>query len=286
MPDRKQSGFTLIELSIVLVIIGLIVGGVLVGRDLIQAAALRSTMSQMEQYNTAVNAFRLKYNCIPGDCQNATQFLGQYSDCTVGQWTDYGLGNATCNGNGDGKITYTVDSPPINHWEYDETVLLWQQLSQTNLIKGKYTGVLEFGDTHVPNKNIPMTSIANGCISIDSRFINAINAETPYSDMHSNYYILGNAKTYNGTSATWKGCVSGLYSLPASSAKNIDDKMDDGKPFSGTIQTPITLYDGVWNNSGNTPPGCTNVTALNIPTATYASSVSSTACQLFIKAQF
>src|ERR1700746_416796 len=64
-------GFTLIELSIVLVIIGLIVGGVLVGQDLIRAAEVRATISQIEKYNTAVNTFRGKYNALPGDLNAA-----------------------------------------------------------------------------------------------------------------------------------------------------------------------------------------------------------------------
>src|ERR1700710_2201298 len=65
----ENQGFTLIELSIVLVIIGLIVGGVLVGQDLIKAAATRAQISQIEKYNQAVNTFKTKYNGIPGDLQ-------------------------------------------------------------------------------------------------------------------------------------------------------------------------------------------------------------------------
>jgi prepilin-type N-terminal cleavage/methylation domain-containing protein len=70
----RHSAFTLVELSIVLVIIGLIIGGVLAGRDLIRAAELRSLVSEVERYNSAVNAFKLKYNCLPGDCATATNF--------------------------------------------------------------------------------------------------------------------------------------------------------------------------------------------------------------------
>jgi prepilin-type N-terminal cleavage/methylation domain-containing protein len=61
------AAFTLIEMSIVLVIIGLIVGGVLVGQSLISAAAVRAQISQIERYQTAVNAFRDKYSGLPGD---------------------------------------------------------------------------------------------------------------------------------------------------------------------------------------------------------------------------
>src|ERR1019366_6843373 len=72
------AGFTLIEMSIVLVIIGLIVGSVLVGRDLIRAAELRSVISEVEKYKTAVMTFKGKYDCLPGDCANATTFLADH----------------------------------------------------------------------------------------------------------------------------------------------------------------------------------------------------------------
>src|SRR6185312_11880077 len=84
---RYRSGFTLIELSIVLVIIGLIVGGVLVGQDLIRAAEIRATVGQYEKYNAAINTFRSKYNGIPGDLleASATAFgLCPTAGCTTG----------------------------------------------------------------------------------------------------------------------------------------------------------------------------------------------------------
>ena len=62
-----KKGFTLIEMSIVLVIIGLIIGGVLLGRDLISAAAVRAQIAQIEKYNAAVNTFKGKYGYLPGD---------------------------------------------------------------------------------------------------------------------------------------------------------------------------------------------------------------------------
>ena len=58
---KSSSDFTLIEMSIVLVIIGLIVGGVLVGQDLIRAAYVRAQVSQIEKFNTALNTFYGKY---------------------------------------------------------------------------------------------------------------------------------------------------------------------------------------------------------------------------------
>lgn len=93
--DKQGSwcGFTLIEMSIVLVIIALIAGGILVGQDLIKSAGNRAFISQLEQYDTAVNTFKTKYNCLPGDCAEGETFFGI---CTP-------LG--TCHGNGNGMIT-------------------------------------------------------------------------------------------------------------------------------------------------------------------------------------
>lgn len=96
----KSCGFTLVELSIVLVIIGLLIGGILVGRDLIKTAELRAYVSQLEKYSTAVNAFKLKYNCLPGDCASANS---------------YGLGS---NGNGNSIITGLVTEPSFSSADY------------------------------------------------------------------------------------------------------------------------------------------------------------------------
>ncbi|MBE7508536.1 MAG: prepilin-type N-terminal cleavage/methylation domain-containing protein [Planctomycetia bacterium] len=71
MPQKNQidiHGFTLVELSIVIIIIGLIVGGVVVGRDLVRSAQVRATVSQYERFNTAAAAFKAKFGCLPGDC--------------------------------------------------------------------------------------------------------------------------------------------------------------------------------------------------------------------------
>lgn len=103
MTDRfaRRQGFTLIELSIVLVIIGLIVGGILVGRDLVRSAELRAAISNISGISTAIHSFQIKYNCLPGDCPNATDYFGYDSTC----YDDLVSHTGTCNGNGDGNYS-------------------------------------------------------------------------------------------------------------------------------------------------------------------------------------
>ena len=71
-----RSGFSLVELSIVLVILGLLTGGILAGQSLIRAAELRSVATESQRYMAALNSFRDKYFALPGDMANATAFWG------------------------------------------------------------------------------------------------------------------------------------------------------------------------------------------------------------------
>ena len=73
-PNKKA--FSLVELSIVLVILGLLVGGILSGQSLIRAAQLRSVTADYTRFVTAVNTFRDKYFALPGDMTNAQSVWG------------------------------------------------------------------------------------------------------------------------------------------------------------------------------------------------------------------
>ena len=114
MKNKGEKGFTLIELSIVIVIIGLIVAGVVGGQTLVRQSAIRSLVTEYNQYKVAVNAFKLEYDALPGDFNKADQY-----------WT-----GATA-GNGD-KKTYGWNT---------EGVRFWDHLERAELISGSYTGV-------------------------------------------------------------------------------------------------------------------------------------------------
>ncbi|MBQ0719490.1 MAG: prepilin-type N-terminal cleavage/methylation domain-containing protein [Gammaproteobacteria bacterium] len=70
--SSRQSGFTLVEIAIVLVIIGLILGGVLKGQVLIENAKYKSFVKQIESYRAAVYTFQDTYRGLPGDLLNVS----------------------------------------------------------------------------------------------------------------------------------------------------------------------------------------------------------------------
>lgn len=89
----SQAGFTLIELSIVLVIIGLLVGGVLKGQELIAGTRIKATVAQADAIRAAVNTFQDRYRGIPGDMTDVQLGLVGLAGRGARQPTGGGLGN-------------------------------------------------------------------------------------------------------------------------------------------------------------------------------------------------
>ncbi len=161
LPDKSaiKAGFTLIEMSIVLVIIGLIVGSVLVGQDLINAAGIRAQISQIEKYNTAVRTFQVKYGYLPGDIPNP--YAAQFGFASRGQYAGEGDGNGVL------EAVYSDAAGQNNGCDQvsGETGMLWVDLSVANLINGGFntaTPNIYNGGTNIITLYLPQAKIGNG----------------------------------------------------------------------------------------------------------------------------
>ncbi len=121
MVERMQAraGFTLIEMSIVLVLIGLVIGGVLKGQQLIDSARLKTTVSQWEAIRAGFTAFQDRYNALPGDYDLAATYI---------------TGAGVTNGNGDGVIG-TADLSMESAYTA-ESSQAWEHLTYANYISG------------------------------------------------------------------------------------------------------------------------------------------------------
>jgi prepilin-type N-terminal cleavage/methylation domain-containing protein len=235
---RAPAGFTLIELSIVLVVIGLIVGGVLAGREMIRQAEIRSVISEELRLQTAVATFKGKYDCLPGDCPNPSTFgIAPFPNAVMSSGGIWGVvptpgvanGGVGIPGNGDGII----DNSAGNLFEINgEMFLFWWQLSQTGLISEPYQ---------------PAGNVSNGCS--DTAVASYIPSSMPnnnwwvgYSPMvagqnglASNAFLLTGVSTTVGNN---NSCGGSMFSngLTPADALAIDTKLDDGLPMSGWIR--------------------------------------------------
>ena len=130
MSRSKSSGFTLVEIAIVLVIIGLLLGGILKAAELITNARVREFISQQEGIKVAFRAFEDRFRAMPGDYARATT----------------NIAGSTQNGNGNGQIEGS--STPI------ESILVWEHLSRAGFLTGTYTySVTESALTSPDNRN-------------------------------------------------------------------------------------------------------------------------------------
>ncbi|MCE9568609.1 MAG: prepilin-type N-terminal cleavage/methylation domain-containing protein [Rhodocyclales bacterium] len=116
----KQSGFTLVEIAIVLVIIGLLLGGVLKGQELINSAKVKNMIGDFRSTSTFVFAYQDRFRSLPGDDVRANANHGGTAATTPAGT----LGNARINGNWN-SLTPT-----------DESYLFWQHVRLAGLATG------------------------------------------------------------------------------------------------------------------------------------------------------
>ena len=120
----NKQGFTLVELSIVIIIIGFLIAGVTAGQSLIESAKLNSVISEMTQLQRAYNTFRARFDAIPGDMSNAASYWPNCTPYEVG-W---------CRGDGNGVIQKSRYWPVWGTSLYHEDFLAFRHLYLAGMI--------------------------------------------------------------------------------------------------------------------------------------------------------
>ena len=142
---RNQSGFTLIEIAIVLVIIGLLLGGVLKGQELINSAKVKNLANDFKNIPVFIYGYQDKFKSVPGDDKKA----------------ETNVGAAAANiGNGDGVINGQWNSTT----DTDESYLFWLHVRLAGLAPGP---------TSLTDANYIPTNAAGGNIGIQSGSLTA-----------------------------------------------------------------------------------------------------------------
>lgn len=202
-----SKGFTLVELSIVIIIIGFLVAGISAGANMVKQAQLRSIITDFVGYQASYNGFVSRYNRVPGDMDIASAY-----------WT--GDGNCAdtavnCNGDGDGSIEFALGSR--GNGSGDETERAWKHLSLSGTIN---QGVGSVADTFT------QSSIGNTVIS---------------SRLSGAGYLMASGTIGTGVTSPFASSVNAIYigkestnntpvvgGIKPEDAFNIDQKMDDG----------------------------------------------------------
>ena len=210
-------GFTLVEIAIVITIVGLLIGGILKGQQLLENARITITIKQVQSFRAAEILFRDMYNQLPGDIPTANAHI---VNCTIAN---------NCY-NGDGNSIIGTTSIKFNHDDQSasiampdvETTMFWTHLTTANLING----VNSNSDPLVPEwtKTHPAAKLGGG--------FHVLNAnQTGDNPANGHYYVLRLAPTGKPHPKGKKGQV-----LSPILAFRIDIKIDDGNARTGNVR--------------------------------------------------
>lgn len=207
-----QAGFTLVELAIVLMIIGLLIGGILRGQEILNNARISATIKQVTSYAGAVATFRDTYGTLPGDMSGA---IGRIPGCISE--------NSCLNGNGNGVIgTVTVVWIGGQQGNATENTQFWKHLALTKIISG-----VDLSVTPIWGRSHPASPLGGGFTVVTTRR----DPNDPTGSSFNGALVLRLHEDLNNP------VVDQAVAVSPKQAAQIDRKMDDGIPNTGDVQS-------------------------------------------------
>ena len=237
--QEQEQGFTLVELAIVMIIIGLLIGGVLKGQELINNAQVTSTITKMRSVDVATATFINMFSSFPGDMENPTSRL---PSCSAGT----PCANAPVASLGNGRL----ENEPGNGQDLGtEAMAFWGQLAAAELITGVNINPIS---VPVNGGDELMKADVGGVFTVGLMEIGGNDFEnivsTTYQGKAGHYLVLQGPEAEMG-----QGTL-----ITASAAARIDRKLDDGQPNTGTVVVGgatdcVTARDntGIYQESNN-----------------------------------
>ena len=216
--SQKKSAFSLIELSIVLIVIGLLIAGITGGASLIKSSELRSVMGEARGYAVATNAFYTQYNNLPGDFKTSLGAAGT-------------TGNSY--GDGDGQIEFCADTgcSAALVATGSEGSIAWQHLKFAGGIDTAPTFLGGGADSLVVGTHLPASKIKSAGWGID------------YNSTSSQNVVVLTGSTTAAASTTLSlvnGTTISKGVITPSDALSIDAKIDDGAANAGKVRGVLT----------------------------------------------
>jgi prepilin-type N-terminal cleavage/methylation domain-containing protein len=209
---RNHSGFTLIEIAIVLVIIGLLLGGVLKGQELINSAKVKNLATDFRNIPVFIYGYQDKFRALPGDDAAVTTHLPGATTCSISA--------GKCNpGNGwiDGNWNDTAAT--------SESYIFWQHVR----LAGLTSGSTDTNTATTPATTYLPVNAAGGIIGIQSGTSSLTS--TPIKDSTGTVAIRG----------TYIICSAGIL---GKFVKQLDIQMDDGNPATGSMMAGTATTAG------------------------------------------
>jgi len=219
-------GFTLMELSIVLILTALISATIMTALDHLSISKAQHIVQQTSKFRIAVTSFMEKYDYLPGD------FPDEHNLLPGNPW----------GGDGNGQLEFVS-------WNQYEPVLFWQHLALAKMIGGSYTGTIIGADVYVSGVNIPESIIkATAWNTLHTRNI-SMGGANPDPDDPSSFWsdpqtgIYGRVDNVLELSSPNTSALKGA-SLNPPTAWAVDNKIDDGGATSGNMYSTNPTITG------------------------------------------